>query len=190
VYCSRCHSARRRARRTHAIAVFRCADPNIATAYQAAIPKIDFTGCVPFVQATGTCGTNSRFYQRLATDMHNCWSNCSTDAALMLAQIQAYAKMLTPTNLDPALVVSKALTLTQGTVASGANRYDADTIAKYLFSEGAGSTMAYDTSGIDPSADLTLTGHVPIRRQLGRHFPRPAAARLQATTSGELEALR
>ena len=32
----------------------------------------------------------------------------------MLAQIQAFAKMLTPTNLDPALVVSKALTLTAG----------------------------------------------------------------------------
>ena len=58
----------------------------------------------------------------------------------MLQQIQAFAWMLTPTNLDPSLVVSKALTMTQGTVASGANRYDADTIAKYMFSEGAGST--------------------------------------------------
>ncbi|HTV00522.1 MAG TPA: LamG domain-containing protein [Luteitalea sp.] len=28
-----------------------------------------------------------------------------------------------------------------------------------MFSEGAGSTVAYDTSGIDPAADLTLTGH-------------------------------
>jgi hypothetical protein len=54
--------------------------------------------------------------------------------------------------------VSKGLTMTQGTVASGANRYDADTIAKYMFSEGNGA-IAYDTSGIDPAADLTLTGH-------------------------------
>ena len=77
----------------------------------------------------------------------------------MLAEIQAYAKMATPTSLDPNLVVSKQLELTDGTVASGANRYDADTIAKYMFSEGAGSTMAYDTSGIDPAANLTLTGH-------------------------------
>jgi hypothetical protein len=157
-YCTRCHSSQ--ASPSNAQTPY-FADPTIATAYQAAIPKIDFTGCLPFVAGNGpgACGTNSRFYQRLATDLHNCWSTCSADAALMLAQIQAYAKMATPTALDPALVVSKAVTLPQGTVASGANRYDADTIAKYLFSEGAGSTMAYDTSGIDPSADLTLTGH-------------------------------
>ena len=137
------------------------ADPSIATAYQAAIPKIDFTGCVPQNSATfaQTCGVNSRFYQRLLTDKHNCWSDCATDAALMLTQIQAFANMLTPSNLDPSLVVSKAVTLTQGTIASGGGRYDADTIAKYMFAEGSGYT-AYDTSGIDPSADLTITGDV------------------------------
>ena len=98
----------------------------------------------------------------------------------MLTQIQAYAKMATPTSLDPALVVSKAVTLTQGTVASGANRYDADTIAKYLFSEGAGSTMAYDTSGIDPSADLTLTGHYQFDGSWGLIFL-AGGAKAQAT---------
>jgi hypothetical protein len=157
VYCSKCHSSQANPA-TQQAPYF--ADPNITTAYQAAIPKIDFTGCLPQNSATftTTCGVNSRFYQRLATDMHNCWSTCSADAALMLAQIQAFAMDATPTNLDPSLVVSKGLTLTQGTVASGANRYDADTIAKYMFSEGNGAT-AYDTSGIDPAADLTLTGH-------------------------------
>jgi Concanavalin A-like lectin/glucanases superfamily len=157
VYCSKCHSSQANPA-TQQAPYF--ADPNITTAYQAAIPKIDFTGCLPQNSATfaTTCGINSRFYQRLATDMHNCWSTCSADAALMLAQIQAFAMDATPTNLDPSLVVSKGLTLTQGTVASGANRYDADTIAKYMFSEGNGAT-AYDTSGIDPAADLTLTGH-------------------------------
>jgi hypothetical protein len=98
----------------------------------------------------------------------------------MLTQIQAYAKMATPTSLDPALVVSKAVTLTQGTVASGANRYDADTIAKYLFSEGAGSTMAFDTSGIDPSADLTLTGHYQFDGSWGLIFL-AGGAKAQAT---------
>src|SRR6202789_626436 len=157
-YCSKCHSSVANPA-TQQAPYF--ADPNITTAYQAAIPKIDFTGCVPQNSPTfaTTCGTNSRFYQRLFTDMHNFWSTCSADAALMLAQIQAFAMDATPTNLDPALVVSKALTMTQGTVAAGANRYDADTIAKYMFSEGTGSTTAYDTSGIDPAANLTLTGH-------------------------------
>jgi hypothetical protein len=157
VYCSKCHSSQANPA-TQQAPYF--ADPSITTAYQAAIPKIDFTGCLPQSSATftTTCGVNSRFYQRLATDMHNCWSTCSADAALMLAQIQAFARDATPTNLDPSLVVSKGLTMTQGTVASGANRYDADTIAKYMFSEGNGA-IAYDTSGIDPAADLTLTGH-------------------------------
>jgi hypothetical protein len=169
VYCSKCHSSTANPA-TQQTPYF--ADPNITTAYQAAIPKIDFTGCVPQNSPTfaQTCGVNSRFYQRLITDMHNCWSNCTTDAALMLAQIQAFALDATPTNLDPNLVVSNAVSLTQGTVASGANRYDADTVAKYMFSEGAGSTIAYDTSGIDPAADLTLTGHYQFDGSWGLIF--------------------
>jgi hypothetical protein len=157
-YCVRCHSSTASSA-TQQSPYF--ADPTLAIAYPAAIPKIDFTGCTPFVagNGTGACGTNSRFYQRLFTDNHNCWDNCATDAALMLAQIQAFAQMLTPANIDPTLVVSKALSLTQGTIASGANRYDADTIAKYEFQTGNGYT-AYDTSGIDPAADLTISGNV------------------------------
>jgi hypothetical protein len=162
-YCVRCHSSTASAA-TQQSPYF--ADPTLAVAYPAAIPKIDFTGCSPFVggNSDGTksplsCGVNSRFYQRLLTDTHNCWDNCAADAAQMLAQIQAFAQMLTPANIDPALVVSKALALTQGTIASGANRYDADTIAKYDFQTGSGYT-AYDTSGIDPAADLTISGSV------------------------------
>ncbi len=94
----------------------------------------------------------------------------------MLAQIQAFAQMLTPTNIDPALVISKALTLSQGTVASGASRYDADTIAKYEFQTGTGS-VAYDTSGIDPSADLTITGNVTWAGGWGINCRAPAARR-------------
>jgi concanavalin A-like lectin/glucanase superfamily protein len=157
-YCVRCHSSTASSA-TQQSPYF--ADPTLAIAYPAAIPKIDFTGCTPFVagNGTGACGTNSRFYQRLFTDNHNCWDNCAADAALMLAQIQKFAQMLTPANIDPTLVVSKALSLTQGTIASGANRYDADTIAKYEFQTGNGYT-AYDTSGIDPAADLTISGNV------------------------------
>ena len=42
----------------------------------------------------------------------------------------------------------------QGTVASGGNRYEANLVAKYEFKTGTGST-AYDTSGVDPAADLS-----------------------------------
>src|ERR1700732_1994946 len=156
-YCVRCHSSTADPAGQQSPYF---ADPSLAVAYPHAIPKIDFTGCGGSGgNNAGTCGTNSRFYQRLFTDNHNCWDNCATDAAQMLAQIQAFAAMLTPANIDPSLVVSKALSLSQGTVASGANRYDADTIAKYEFQTGSGYT-AYDTSGIDPAADLTISGNV------------------------------
>jgi hypothetical protein len=158
VYCARCHSPNASAPQSP---YFAAPANQIATAYQAAIPKIDFTGCIP-VDAPDyatTCGAKSRFYERLANESHNCWSNCAQNAATMLGEIQAFAKMLTPTNINPSLVVSKALTLSQGTVASGQGRYDANVIAKYEFQTGSGTT-AYDTSGVDPAADLTITGNV------------------------------
>jgi hypothetical protein len=176
-YCVRCHST------TADPSVEQSpyfADPSLLVAYPAAIPKIDFTGCAGSGGNNGgTCGTNSRFYQRLFTDNHNCWDNCASDAAQMLAQIQAFAATITPANIDPALVVSKALTLTQGTIASGASRYDADTIAKYEFQSVVNNTT-FDTSGIDPSADLTISGNVTLAGGWGINVG--AGGKAQATT--------
>jgi hypothetical protein len=177
-YCVRCHSS------TASPATMQTpyfADPTLAIAYPAAIPKIDFTGCAGAGGNNGgSCGTNSRFYQRLAIDNHNCWDNCANDAAQMLTQIQAFAGMIAPTNLNPALVASAALTLAQGTVASGANRYDADTIAKYEFQSIVNNTT-YDTSGIDPSADLTISGGVTLAGGWGILLD--GTGKAQATTS-------
>jgi concanavalin A-like lectin/glucanase superfamily protein len=142
-YCSKCHSPNAS---TPQSPYFASNDPN--QAYQNAIPKIDLN-----------TPTNSRFYERLLTENHNCWSNCASNAATMLAAIQAFAGMVPTTSVDSSLVTSKALSLTQGTVASGAGRFDANVIAKYEFQTGTGLT-AYDTSGVDPSADLTITGSV------------------------------
>jgi Concanavalin A-like lectin/glucanases superfamily len=142
-YCSKCHSPNAS---TPQSPYFASNDPN--QAYLAAIPKIDLN-----------TPTNSRFYERLLNENHNCWSNCASNAATMLAAIQAFAGLEPLTSVDPSLVVSKALTMSQGTVASGANRNDANVIAKYEFQTGTGLT-AYDTSGIDPSADLTISGSV------------------------------
>ena len=177
-YCVRCHST------TADPSVEQSpyhADPSLAIAYPAAIPKIDFTGCAGSGgNNSGMCGTNSRLYQRLLTDNHNCWDNCASDAAQMLAQIQAFAAMLTPSNLDPNLVTSKAISLTQGTIASGASRYDADTIAKYEFQSVVNSTT-FDTSGIDPAADLTISGNVTLAGGWGINVG--AGGKAQATTS-------
>ena len=177
-YCVRCHSS------TADPSVQQSpyfADPTLTTAYPAAIPKIDFTGCQGAGGNNGgTCGTNSRFYQRLLTDNHNCWDNCAQDAALMLAQIQAFAAKLTPSSIDPSLVVSKAIGLAQGTIASGASRYDADTIAKYEF-QSVVNNQTFDTSGVDPAADLTITGNVTLAGGWGINVG--AGGKAQATTS-------
>jgi Concanavalin A-like lectin/glucanases superfamily len=159
--------------------------PGAVIAYPAAIPKIDFTGCAGSGgnnsgNTPGSCGTNSRLYQRLLTDNHNCWTTCANDAKTMLLAIQAFAGMLTPANIDPSLVVSKSLSLTQGTIASGASRYDADTIAKYEFQSVANGTTTFDTSGIDPSADLTISGNVTLAGGWGINIG--AGGKAQATT--------
>ena len=135
------------------------ADPNPAdlqAAYVAAQPKINLE--TPNL---------SRFYQRLADDMHHCWPtassggapDCPGSAAQMLAQLTAFANGIPVTPIDPTLVVSNAVTLTQGTIAAGGSRYDANAIAMYMFETGQGST-AYDTSGVTPEADLELSGNV------------------------------
>jgi hypothetical protein len=77
----------------------------------------------------------------------------------MQGAIEAFANQISPTEIDPTLVVSKALTLYDGTVASGGNRYDNAAIAMYEFKTGQG-TVAYDTSGVEPSLDLNLSGDV------------------------------
>ena len=142
-YCSRCHSPNAAVPQSPYFA-----SPVLAQAYDAALPKMDLN-----------TPTNSRFFARLANESHNCWSNCASNAATMLAAIQSFAGMLTPSSINPLLVVSKALSLPQGTVASGSSRFDANVIAKYEFETGSGYT-AYDTSGVDPAADLTITGNV------------------------------
>jgi hypothetical protein len=180
VYCSRCHSPAAAAPQSP---YFAAPVNQIAAAYQAAIPKIDFTGCIPF--NAKTCGVNSRFYQRLANESHNCWSNCAANAATMLREIQAFAQLLTPTSINPSLIVSKALTLAQGTVASGQGRYDANVIAKYEFETGAGTT-AYDTSGVDPEADLAITGNVTWSGGWGINVGPGGKAQATTAASGKL----
>ena len=83
------------------------------------------------------------------------------------AAITAFANGIQVTPIDPTLVVSDAVTLTQGTIAAGGSRYEANLVAKYMFETGQGST-AYDTSGVTPAADLSLSGNVSwVGQQMG-----------------------
>ncbi|HEY6482474.1 MAG TPA: LamG domain-containing protein [Steroidobacteraceae bacterium] len=149
-FCTNCH---RPDAGTPQSPYFASSDPN--QAYLAAQAKIDLAN-----------PAQSRFVERLQTEFHHCWAtspggapDCPGSAAKMLAAITAYANGIPTTTVDPALVISKALSLGQGTIASGGNRYEANIVAKYMFETGTGNT-AYDTSGVNPSADLTLYGPV------------------------------
>ena len=172
LYCSECHTP---TSATAQAPYFAQSDP--VQAYIAAQPKIDLN-----------TPTNSRFYQRLSQDQHHCWAtansggapDCPGSAALMLAALEAYAGSINPAPVDPTLVLSKALTLTQGTIAAGGARYEADVVAKYMFETGTGN-IAYDTSGVSPSADLTLNSAVSWAGGWGLTFA--AGGKAQASTS-------
>ena len=143
--CVRCHSS---TAATQQQPFFADADVNVA--YAAIKSKINLDN-----------PANSRLVVRLRDEFHNCWGSagCAANAQTMLDAVTAFADTIPVTNVDPALLISKGLTLYDGTVAAGGNRYEAATIAKYEFKTGMGS-IAYDTSGHEPALNLTLSGDV------------------------------
>ncbi len=100
---------------------------------------------------------NSRFVLRLGQESHHCWSDCAANAAAMEAGITAMRDAIDPTVVDASLVTSKALKLTDGIVASSGGRHEANVIALYEFKTGKDNTV-FDTSGVEPAANLTLSG--------------------------------
>jgi hypothetical protein len=179
-YCSGCHNPTSASPQQPYFA-----DPNpadIDSAYLAAQPKIDLAQ-----------PNLSRFYLRQAVDLHHCWPSptsngapdCPASAATMLAAITAFANGIPVTPIDPTLVVSNAVTLSQGTVASGGSRFEGSMIAKYMFESGQGST-AYDTSGVSPEADLTLSGNVTWDSAWGVIFAQGSSAQASTTSSSKL----
>jgi hypothetical protein len=142
-YCSGCHSSQSAASQQPYFA-----EADVGVAFDAVKPKMD-------LDEPG----DSRLVIRLAIESHNCWAgvSCTQAGAELQAAIQAFADTVTPTQIDPALVNSKALRITDGTIASGGNRYENAQIALWEFKTGTG-TKAYDTSGVDPAIDLDLSG--------------------------------
>ena len=125
------------------------ASPVADDAYEAAKSKMDLN-----------TPANSRLVVRLRDEAHNCWTaSCANDADAMEAAVTAFANTVTPTVIDPALVISKALTVADGVVASGGSRYESDVIALYEFKSGSGN-IAIDSSGVEPALHLTLSGNV------------------------------
>jgi hypothetical protein len=164
--CVRCHSP---GSATPQSPFFASADVN--EAYAAARAKIDLDNT-----------SRSRLVVRLREESHNCWtSSCANDANAMQAQIDAFAAGISLTPVDPQLQISRALTLYDGTVAAGGNRYEANTIAKYEFKTGTGSTI-FDTSGVEPALDLGMSGDITWMGGWGVNIK--AGGKAQGTTGG------
>jgi Concanavalin A-like lectin/glucanases superfamily len=142
-YCSRCHAPQAANAQSPYFA-----SGDVDEAYDAAKTKMNLDQ--PAL---------SRLVVRLRTEFHNCWSDCAANANTMEAAITAFANQVQLTQVDPSLVLSKALSLYDGTVASGGNRYNSNVIGMWEFKTGSG-TVAYDTSGVEPALDLTLSGDV------------------------------
>jgi len=123
---------------------FAQSDP--AAAYAAVQTKIDLD-----------TPANSRLVVRLRQEFHNCWSDCASNATEMENAIAAFAGPIPLQPIDPQLVLSKALKLTDGIVASGGSRHEANVIALYEFKTGK-DNIIYDTSGVEPALNLTLSG--------------------------------
>ncbi len=106
----------------------------------------------------------------------------------MLDAVNAYAGNIKVTDVDPNLLISKGLTLYDGTVAAGGNRYESATIAKYEFKTGAGA-IAYDTSGHEPALNLTLSGDYAWVGGWGVNFKMGSKAQGTAAASKKLSDL-
>ena len=149
-YCSGCHSTNASTQQSPFFAEGPSSDPAaVESAYEAAKARIDLDD-----------PASSRFVVRLREESHNCWTgDCDADADVMQAAIQNFADAVPLTSVDPSLLTSKALSLYEGTIAAGGNRYEANVIALYEFKTGQGGT-AFDTSGVEPAMDLQLSGAV------------------------------
>jgi hypothetical protein len=160
-HCSRCHSESSSTRQQPYFA-----SDDIGVAYEAAKSKIRLDN----PQA-------SRLVLRLTADSHNCWGECSANGAELAAAIAALAAGIPDVEVDPDLVVSKAVSLEDAFVLTSGGRIDSEVIAKYEFKTGRGST-AYDNSG--SGIDLQIFGNVTWSSAWGVKIN--GSGRLQATT--------
>lgn len=136
------------------------ASPVLNTAYQAAKTKIDLSSAA-----------RSRLVVRLREEGHNCWEDpagiqdaCTYSANQMQSAIEDFlATIPEPEGIDEDLVFSDAVVLSgdggDGIIASSGGRVESDLVALYEFKAGEGS-VAFDTSGVNPSLNLNLNDGV------------------------------
>ncbi len=154
-YCSNCHTSDAAIPQTPYFA-----GSDMEESYQLAKSKISLDEYLCDT-ATPLNEAKSRFVVRLRDEFHNCWTsgNCSADALSMHNAVEGLACSISATQPEAGLVLSKALSLPDGIPANSGGRHEANVIALYEFQTGSGTT-AFDTSGVAPEINLTLSGQV------------------------------
>jgi hypothetical protein len=152
-YCSGCHNPSA----TLAQSPF-FASSDVSQAYEAAKRVINLDD-----------PAQSRLVVRLGSEFHNCWNNCQANSIEMRDAIRALSDAIPLDVISADMVVSKSLRLTDGITASSGGRFETGVIALYQFKTGEGN-IAYDTSGISPAANLSLTGDVKWLGSWGLSF--------------------
>ncbi len=159
--CKNCHTAA-------GSAPFDLADSSSTTAYYSIIngQKVDFVN-----------PSDSRLVRRLNRDSHHCWSDCDLDGAAMLSAIQDWVAEIEARGgssegggeqVETAgTLVSSEVGAGEGEIIENGERYEANVIARWLFDEGVGETVARDTSGIAPAMDLSLRDDVDLMDSYG-----------------------
>ncbi|MEL7186033.1 MAG: LamG domain-containing protein [Pseudomonadota bacterium] len=148
-YCSNCHSSEAATPQQPYFA-----DVDEAIAYEAAKSKINLDA-----------PENSRFVIKVSPppvgESHNCWNggDCNSSSSEMLAAVSAFTNSISATSIDGAWMTSDAISLVDGTLASGGNRFEDAQVALWEFKTGNG-LIAYDSSGVDPAIDLNFSGDV------------------------------
>ena len=155
----------------HPLLVANCADCHVESAPIPQSPFFSESDVAAAYEAIKTSQkmdldtpANSRLVVRLAQEFHNCWdpnntgsTDCAASATAMEQAIAAFAGTIATSAVDSNWVISKALTLKEGLVASSGVRDDSNTIALYTFKAGSGNVIS-DTSGIAPALNLRLEG--------------------------------
>ena len=150
-FCAECHSENGETAQQQPF----FASDNVQVAYENSLARIDLE-----------TPANSRFVIRMI-EGHNCWTDsCDQSASIMQSAISAMAGEIPITEIDQALVTSSALNLGDGILASSGGRIETNAVAIYEFGTGEG-TVAFDTSGVDPAANLNFFDDVEWVRSGG-----------------------
>lgn len=142
-YCASCHSEDAPLQQQPYIG-----STDVDVAYDAARGKMNLDDAA-----------SSRLVTRLASEFHNCWGDCGDNANELATAIANFASSIPVTQVNPDLAVSRALGLPDGIVASSGGRVENNIIALYEFKNDS-TAMAFDTSGVEPALNLSLSGMV------------------------------